>query len=180
MVVRALQLERCRRRITCIIMSRVWAKDVANSHNGRKCNLSLLRFLPSNRAGMIMSDAPISRSAQLLRAVYAICLAGAALNHARDIWNGGWLPYSEAPPAMNFYWTALALLDPLAVMFLYWRPRAGLALTLLIIVSDVSVNSYAVYGLGYRDSYAMASLQLQSIFLGFVLGSFLYLWRSFE
>src|SRR5262245_60993037 len=68
---------------------------------------------------------------------YVICLVGAGLNHAVDIWRGGWLPYRSAPSAMNGYWTALAVLDPLAAALLLWRPRTGLVLTATIITSDV-------------------------------------------
>jgi hypothetical protein len=57
--------------------------------------------------------------------IYAICLLGAGLNHVLDIWQGGWLPYGGAPDAMNAYWTALAVFDPLAAALLLFRPRAG-------------------------------------------------------
>ena len=50
-------------------------------------------------------------------------------------------------------------------------------LTLAVIVSDVAVNSYAVYVLEYNSWQAFASLQLQTAFLGFVLSSFLFVWQ---
>src|SRR5205814_1995052 len=91
---------------------------------------------------------------------------------------GGWMPYRSAPDAMNGYWTALAVLDPLAAALLLFRPRAGLVLTAAIIASDVVVNSYGRYGLGYSGWYYELSLQVQTLFLGFVAGSFPFAWRG--
>ena len=109
-------------------------------------------------------------------AVQAVCFVGAGLNHVRDIWRGGWLPYEGAPLPMNAYWTALAPLDLLAAGLLFCRPKAGVAVALLIMVSDVAVNSYAHYGLGFSGWYADLSLQLQSTFLGFVVGAAPLVW----
>ncbi len=42
------------------------------------------------------------------------------------------------------FWSLLTLLDPLAALLLFVRPRAGLALTVAIIVVDVLHNGYYV------------------------------------
>jgi hypothetical protein len=107
--------------------------------------------------------------------IYAICLTGAGLNHARDIVNGGWLPYTSVPSAVNWYWTSLIALDLLAATLLFIQPKAALLLTLAIIVSDVGINSYLQYSVAPEGWYGNASLQLQTLFLGFVLGSFAFL-----
>ena len=113
-----------------------------------------------------------------LRVIYALCLTGAGLNHANDIWQGGWLPYWTAPLALNGYWTSLAVLDLMAAALLLWWPRMGLVLTVAIMVSDVAVNSYARWVLGFGGWYFEVSLQLQTLFLGFVAGSFPVVWRA--
>lgn len=77
---------------------------------------------------------------------------------------------------MNVYWTALAVLDPLAAVLLIRARRAGLALALAIMVSDVAVNSYALYGLGLP--FAVWALQLQTLFFGFLLGAAGFLWEK--
>jgi hypothetical protein len=115
-------------------------------------------------------------SVHLLFAVYAACFLGAAFGHARDIWLGGWLPYTYAPLAVNAYWTSLTVLDVLAVVLLYAWPRAGLTLALLIMLSDVAINSYVCYVLN-GGQFADVSLQLQTLFLGFLLGSVPFAWR---
>jgi hypothetical protein len=115
---------------------------------------------------------------RVLFAVYAVCFLGAGLNHAHDIWQGGLFPYRDAPPLLNAYWTSLTVLDPLAVLLLYRRPRAGMVLAVLIMVSDVALNSYAVYVLDESVWWrAAVTLQVQTLFLGFVAGSVPFAWR---
>lgn len=115
-------------------------------------------------------------SIKLLFVIYALCFLIATFNHARDLWHGGFLPYRHAPLGFNVYWTSLTLLDPLTVVLLCWLPRGGIVLAVLIMVSDVAVNSYAAYLL--QDSYLFysAALQLQSVFLGFVVGTAPFAW----
>jgi hypothetical protein len=108
--------------------------------------------------------------------LYALCFLGGGFTHARDLWADGFLPYPFAPLWPNIYWTSLTFFDPLAAVLVLWRPRAGLVLAVLIMVSDVAINSYVSYGLpdwGFRSGL---DLQLQSLFLGFVLGSCPFLW----
>lgn len=109
--------------------------------------------------------------------VYVAAFAAATLFHASDIVRGGWLPYRFAPLPLNMFWTSLTLLDPAVVVALLagWR-RSGLTLALLIMITDVAANSYALYGLGY-PAFAI-SLQLQTAFLGFVVGSIAWLWPN--
>lgn len=48
------------------------------------------------------------------------------------------------PLASKVYWDALAFLDPSAAVLLFLKPRSGVRLTMLIIVSDVLHNTYYV------------------------------------
>ena len=77
-----------------------------------------------------------------LRATYAICLLGAACTHLATFWRHGigW-DYGGAPLFTRAYWTSLTLLDPMAALLLFVRPRAGLVLTAAIIASDVLHNT---------------------------------------
>lgn len=111
--------------------------------------------------------------------VYVACFSIATLNHAADVVRGGWLPYRFAPLPLNMFWTALTLLDPAVVLALLagWR-RVGLSLALAIMIVDVAANSYALYGLDY--SGFSVSLQLQTAFLGFVVGTIAFLWPTKE
>ena len=108
----------------------------------------------------------------------ALCLLGAGLNHVRDVWQRGWLPYTFAPMPVNVFWTALTFLDVLAAALLLWRPRAGVVLAVTIMLSDVVVNSYGKYGLGFGGGWNDLPLQGQTWFLGFVLGAAPLVWWS--
>ncbi len=84
----------------------------------------------------------------LIRAFFALCLLAATFNHARAIaahgllWDYGY--GGDALLASQIFWSLLTLLDPLAALLLFVRPRAGLALTVAIIVVDVVHNGYYV------------------------------------
>lgn len=107
--------------------------------------------------------------------MYAVCLAGAAFNHARIVWEHGlWWDYGGVHPFLAAFWTSLTFLDPLAVLLLMVRPRAGIASTVLIIVSDVVINACA--GVAYR--FDKASFVAQCVFMVFVLATARHAWHG--
>lgn len=89
------------------------------------------------------------------------------VTHSLHLVNVGWIVFDDAPTWMNVYWTALTALDPLAAVLLIWKFPIGLALGAAIILSDVAINSYALYGL--TSHFGFLSLQLQTLFCGFLL-----------
>ena len=108
-------------------------------------------------------------------AIYIACFAVATAFHALDLIRWGWLPYRFAPLPLNAFWTILVILDPAVIaLLLLGKRRSALLLSCGIMIADVLVNSYALFGLGYSE-FAV-SLQLQGGFLGFVLGSLPFLW----
>ena len=104
--------------------------------------------------------------------VFSVCLAAPCAVHLADLWRHGWLPYHFAPLALNVYWTALTFVDALAAVLLLWQPRTGLALTLLIIASDVTLNLFAHFYL--RLHLKPLTLSLQVIFFVAVVASVSY------
>jgi hypothetical protein len=117
------------------------------------------------------------RSSSVIRFLYALCLTGAAWNHARILFEHGlWWNYGGIHPFYATFWTSLTFFDSLAVLLLLTRPRAGLALTTLIIVSDVLIN--ACVGLTYGID--LASFVAQFVFLIFVLGTVRHAWYDRE
>jgi len=115
----------------------------------------------------------LKNPAGVIRVLYAVCMAGAAWNHARAVFQHGlgW-DYGGVPPFVSAFWTSLTFLDALAVVLLLARPRAGVALTALIIVCDVIVNTCV--GLAY--GFDAASFAAQCVFLVFVLGTVQLTW----
>lgn len=115
------------------------------------------------------STITILKTAIWLRRIYALCLLGATLSHVAMLLLFGWR-YGGAPLATCIYWTALTLLDPLAALLLFLKPRTGLVLTLAIIVSDVAHNTW--FGLHFGSVSALFANWMyccQLIFLFFVL-----------
>jgi hypothetical protein len=117
---------------------------------------------------------PVRNPSFVIRLIYAICLAGAAYNHARIVaahglnWNYGGLPVFVC-----VFWTALTFLDALAVILLMTKPLLGLALAAAIIVCDVVINSWV----GMTYGFDIASFLAQALFLVFVMSTIGIAWR---
>jgi hypothetical protein len=109
----------------------------------------------------------------VIRTTYCLCLGGAAFNHARTLFEHGLrYDYGGVPLFYRVFWTGLTFFDPLAIVLLLAFPRAGLALTLAIIVADVAVNATATVVIG-PDLMALGA---QMLFLAFVLATIGYAW----
>ncbi|MEH3047685.1 hypothetical protein [Sphingomonas adhaesiva] len=114
------------------------------------------------------------RGAAVLRAIYALCLAGATYNHWSAIYRHGWLwDYGGYPRVSTTFWTMLGVVDPLAVLLLV-RPRIGVVATVAIIVTDV-VHNIAVIGHYFPPLLTalatVPSLIAQIVFMVFVLAT---------
>lgn len=111
----------------------------------------------------------------LIRSLYALCLAGAARNHVLIVAEHDWQwDYGGVLPFVATFWTALTLLDPLAIFLLWLRPHAGLALTTAIIVSDVLINA----GVGLRYGFDWLFFGAQALFMLIVLATVGRAWRG--
>lgn len=94
----------------------------------------------------------------------------------------GWLP-ERLSVASALYWSSLTLLDPLAVLLLFVRPRAGIALTGAIITSDVAHNLWftAAHPLSrsfVEDVTSNGFMMSQIAFLLFVAATAPMAWRG--
>lgn len=123
-----------------------------------------------------------ARARLWIRIVYALCLAGATVNHVRAVAAHGWLP-ERLPLATAIYWGSLTFLDPLAVLLLFIRPRAGIALTAVIIVTDVLHNlwfmaSHPLARSFLRDVTSSGFMMSQIVFLLFVAATAAPAWRA--
>ena len=98
-------------------------------------------------------------------------------NHARDIAHGGLLPYRSVPLPVNALWTALCPLDLAAAGLIWWRRAPAIALGIAILLADVAVNSWLAYFSGLHVQ-SFEPLQVQTLFLGFVLGGALSVHRT--
>ncbi|HHK8460956.1 TPA: hypothetical protein ACQYBX_000097 [Vibrio parahaemolyticus] len=110
--------------------------------------------------------------------VFLLCLfmtIGGVVHLYDNIVDGFW-PYDFAPRWLNIYWSALGLLDLLAVYLLVKHRRVGLVLMLLILMTNVIFSSHAHYTLEILDNNV--ALQMKTLFLGFSLGVSIWLWNA--
>lgn len=119
---------------------------------------------------------PRQKVQRIFLTFYVVCFAIGGINHGRDFLAYGPRPYSWGPPLLEAFWTALIFLDSaVVILLLRGERRAGLALAAVVMILDVAANSYAAFVLAV-PGFGVA-LPLQSAFLGFVLGSIVFLWR---
>jgi hypothetical protein len=111
-----------------------------------------------------------------IRVFFVLCLAGATYNHLVTLIDHGWQAYKEVPEGIKFYWNALTLFDPLAIILLVLKPRIGLLLLLVIMFSDVGINAAVVMVYGGVD----ARFVEQALFLLIVLLTMPIVWRESE
>ena len=113
---------------------------------------------------------------QITLVVLCVCFAIGGINHVLDIVHGGLLPYDMVPTSINVYWTSLALLDFVTVGLLWLHKRSGLVCALAVMISDVVINTYVYFFLD--TEFGFVPLQLQTLFLGFLLGCVAFLWSE--
>jgi hypothetical protein len=119
-----------------------------------------------------------TQSAFVLRSIYALCLLAGASTHVWTVITYGlFWDYGGALLFTQVYWTSLTVLDPLAVALLFLKPRAGLLLTLAIIVSDVVHNTWLMQR-NPASQWFNWMYVLQVLFLVFVLLTFAPAWRG--
>ncbi|MFN2304391.1 MAG: hypothetical protein ACK2TV_11745 [Anaerolineales bacterium] len=112
--------------------------------------------------------------------VFILAFTGATYNHVMDLVSGGLFPYTKkwgTPESLNFYWTCLTILDPLAIAALIINVRVGYVVALCIMLTDVPINLYAnanYWSLAFHKNYA---LLMQVVFLIFLLLTFCRVWK---
>ncbi len=106
--------------------------------------------------------------------IYVTLLAIGGTIHLVDILKSGWLPYNYVPLWMNGYWTSLLFFDYAAVLLLIRHRNAGLIAALIIMLSNVAINTHAHNLLGGDIYWGYIA---QTLFLGFIFGSIAWLWE---
>jgi hypothetical protein len=109
---------------------------------------------------------------------YAICLVAGASTHLWTVVTyGPFWDYGGVPVISRIYWTSLTVLDPMAAVLLFAKPRAGLVMTLAIIVSNVPHNTWLMARSPAPDWMNWMYVS-QVLFLVFVLATILRAWRG--
>ncbi|WP_278405072.1 hypothetical protein [Pseudoalteromonas ruthenica] len=108
--------------------------------------------------------------------VLCICLSLAGATHIFDNLYYGFLPYVFVPKWINIYWSLLGILDFLVVILLLKYRKLGLLSILVLMLSNVAVNSFVLYYL--KAIQTSFPLQTQTLFLGICIGVTPWLWEK--
>jgi hypothetical protein len=83
----------------------------------------------------------VQRSSLITRSIWAACLLIGGANHARTLLKRGLLwDYGGVGWASSAYWSSLTILDPIAAVLLFARPKVGILSTIVLIVTNVVHN----------------------------------------
>jgi hypothetical protein len=126
-------------------------------------------------AGGATLRARVEHGARWSRAILAAGLAAGAMMHVVALIERGWGAHDGQPIAFRAFWASLAIFDPLAAVLLTARPRAGIALTIVILAADVGINSVAFRDLSPAENWP---LWCQCIFGLFAVCTAPAVWRS--
>lgn len=117
------------------------------------------------------------RSSQVVRVLWILGYLIGTTTHIIDLALGGVDVYGEFPLGIRLFWVSLTVLDPLIVVLLLSRRRAGVALGAAVILIDIAVNWTVLVSVGGLSPFGPIS---QTLFAVFVTATTPILWRSFS
>ena len=112
--------------------------------------------------------------------VVAAWIAGFCIGttfHVIELLVQGFDVYANVPVRVRVFWVSLTVIDPLVVVLLLMRARAGIWLACIVMVVDVAVNWSVALSIPGATGPGLIT---QPLFLLFLLGTAPLLWRSFQ
>ncbi len=89
-----------------------------------------------------MTFSKLTLRTKLILSAQALGMLMGTSTHLIWVLNNGFLSEKyNAPFLSSLFWDSLTFLDPLAAILLFFKPKAGIYLTLIIIVVDVIHNN---------------------------------------
>ncbi|UOQ91118.1 hypothetical protein MUN74_09590 [Agromyces endophyticus] len=95
--------------------------------------------------------------------------------HVVDLVVGGAEAYAGFPLGVRVFWMSLTLLDPITVVLLALRRRAGIVLALVVILADIAVN-WTVFA---SNGIPLFGVVNQTLFAIVLVSTAPVLWRWF-
>lgn len=123
------------------------------------------------------SKAP-GRSA-LVRVIWVLWIVGYLIGtttHVADLVAGGPQTYEAFPTALRVFWMSLTILDPLIVVLLLFRHRAGIVFGIIVILIDIAVNWTVYATIGGNPLFGVIN---QTLFAILIVATAQLLWRWF-
>ena len=112
--------------------------------------------------------------------VVAIWVAGfsvGTITHLIELLTQGAGVYGNMPVSVRVFWVALTIIDPLVLILILLRRRAGIWLGGAVMVADVAVNWTVALSVPGATGPGLIT---QPLFLLFLLITAPLLWRSFR
>lgn len=119
----------------------------------------------------------------IIRCIWAACLLIGGANHALILLRHGlFWDYGGVGSGSAAYWSSLTILDPLAAVLLFARPKVGIVGTIVLIVTNV-IHNLAVTAHRAPDGELLTAasnpfLASQIGFMLFVLATTRPAWRG--
>ena len=86
--------------------------------------------------------------------------------HILDLVLGGAAAYAGFPDLVRLFWVSLTVLDPLVIVLVLLRRRAGIYLGIGVIVVDIVVNWTVLLTLGGISWWGVINQTLFAVFIG--------------
>ncbi len=119
----------------------------------------------------------------IVRSIWAACLLIGGVNHALILLRHGlFWDYGGVGWASAAYWSGLTVLDPLAAVLLFARPKMGIVGTIVLIVTNVVHNLAVTADRAPDGEFLIAAsnpfLASQILFMIFVLATARLAWEG--
>lgn len=121
--------------------------------------------------------APSNNGVTLVLAVWVAGFSVGTITHLIELLTQGFGVYGNVPVCVRVFWVSLTLIDPLIVIMLLLRLRAGIWLAIVVMVADVAVNWTVALSIPGATGPGLIT---QPLFLLFLLSTTPLLWRSFR
>ncbi len=111
--------------------------------------------------------------------VWALWIVGYLIGtttHVADLVVGGAHTYEGFPVGLRMFWMSLTVLDPLIVVLLLLRHRAGIVLGVAVLLIDIAVNWTVYATIGGISLFGVIN---QTLFAILIVSTARLLWRWF-
>ncbi|RIJ51361.1 hypothetical protein DZG00_09170 [Clavibacter lycopersici] len=116
----------------------------------------------------------------MFRALWIAGFGIGTLSHVLDLAIGGTDVYAGFPAALRAFWVSLTVLDPLVIVLLARRRRAGVALGVAVILTDIAVNWTVLATVGGIALWGVVDQTLFAILVLATAPALLRWWRRPE
>lgn len=121
-----------------------------------------------------MAPVTFDRAGRVIQVIWILGFLIGTTTHVLDLVAGGLDTYGDFPVPLRAYWISLTVLDPVTVLLVLRRRRAGVVLGLAVILSDIAVNWTVFSTIGGLSLFGVVN---QTVFAIVLVATAVPLWR---